>query len=244
MNTKQNILRRASFAGLVVTCASAALNAEEVEAEAGASEELVPYVVVATRTPLGLDRVSPSVSYVSADEMEQWQYRDLSGVLEQEAGMAVISSGAKGAQTSLFTRGTNSDHTAFFLDGRRLNTGFGNQYGLERLSLNNLSSVQIQKGASSVNYGSSGIGGVVDLRSRSAFDVEGNSSILSGETGSHNYTAGAFASAFSEGSLGVSVSGSALTTENDRKNDDYEYEGVNSRVDYLLTDYLSLEFLG
>ena len=88
MNTKQNILRRASFAGLAVTCASASLYAEEVEAEAGASEELVPYVVVATRTPLGLDRVSPSVSYVSADEIEQWQYRDLSGVLEHSGSVS------------------------------------------------------------------------------------------------------------------------------------------------------------
>ena len=244
MHKPTNTLRRASALGLALTCVSVSLSAEAIESDAATNQELLPYVVVATRTPLGLDRVSPSVSYISAEEMKLWQGRALSDVLTQEAGMVVVSSGAKGAQTSLFTRGTNSDHTAFFLDGRRLNSGFGNQYGLERLPLDNLISVQIQKGASSVNYGSSGIGGVVDLRSRSAFDVDGNTATLSGEAGSNDYAGGAFSTAFSEERLGVSVSGSALTTENERKNDDYKYEGVSSRIDYLLTDTLSLEFVG
>ena len=244
MNTKQNILRRASFAGLAVTCASASLYAEEFEAEAGASEELVPYVVVATRTPLGLDRVSPSVSYIGSDEIEFWQDRSLKDVLSREAGMVVVSSGAKGAQTSLFTRGTNSDHTAFFVDGRRLNTGFGNQYNLERLSVSNLGSVQIQKGASSVNYGSSGIGGVVDLRSLSAFDLAESTSSLGGEFGSHDYIAGSASTAFIQDRLGVTVSGTAMDTDNDRDNDHYRSQTVSSRVDYLLTDELSLEFVG
>ena len=99
--------------------------------EASATEpvyELQEYVVVATRTPLGLDRVSPSVSYISLEEMELWQDLQLTDVLEREAGMTVIQSGAKGGQTSLFNRGTESNHTAFFIDGRRLNSGFGNQF--------------------------------------------------------------------------------------------------------------------
>ncbi len=246
MNKQTNTLRRASLLGLAITCATTSLVAEEIEADAAAaaSEELVPYVVVATRTPLGLDRVSPSVSYIGGEEIEFWQDRSLTDVLLREAGMVVVASGAKGAQTSLFTRGTNSDHTAFFLDGRRLNAGFGNQYNLENLSVSNLSSVQIQKGASSVNYGSSGIGGVVDLRSRSAFDSDGANSSVGAEFGSNDYMGGSANTSFTQGDLGVTVSGSAIDTDNERKNDHYRHETVSSRVDYLLTETLSLEFVG
>jgi vitamin B12 transporter len=245
MNKQTNTLRRASLLSLAITCATTSLVAEEIEADAAAaSEELVPYVVVATRTPLGLDRVSPSVSYIGGEEIEFWQDRSLTDVLLREAGMVVVASGAKGAQTSLFTRGTNSDHTAFFLDGRRLNAGFGNQYNLENLSVSNLSSVQIQKGASSVNYGSSGIGGVVDLRSRSAFDSDGANSSVGAEFGSNDYIGGSANTSFTQGDLGVTVSGSAIDTDNERKNDHYRHETVSSRVDYLLTDTLSLEFVG
>ena len=48
--------------------------------------ELQDFVVVATRTPLGLDRVSPSVSYISMEEMEIWQDAHLTDLLEREAG--------------------------------------------------------------------------------------------------------------------------------------------------------------
>ena len=121
--------------------------------------KLQDYVVVATRTPLSLDRVSPSVSYVSSKEMEFWQDTQLTDVLQRESGMTVIQSGAKGGQTSLFNRGTESNHTAFFIDGRRLNSGFGNQFDLENLQVSGLQSVQVLKGAASVQYGSSNIGG-------------------------------------------------------------------------------------
>jgi len=244
MHETTNTIRLASVLGLALTCATSALRAEAITTDDAASQELLPYVVVATRTPIELDRVSPSVSYVSAAEMEFWQDRRVVDVLSREAGMVVVSSGAKGAQTSLFTRGTNSDHTAFFLDGRRLNAGFGNQYNLERLSVSNLSSVQIQKGASSVNYGSSGIGGVVDLRSRSAFDSDENTSTVGAEFGSHDYIAGSASTSFTQGDLGVSVTGSAMDTDNDRKNDNYSNEAVSSRVDYLLTDTQSIEVVG
>lgn len=244
MHEPTNTIRLASVLGLALTCATSALRAEAMTIDDAASQELLPYVVVATRTPLELDRVSPSVSYIGSEEMELWQDRSLTDVLSREAGMVVVLSGAKGAQTSLFTRGTNSDHTAFFLDGRRLNAGFGNQYALERLSVKNLSSVQIQKGASSVNYGSSGIGGVVDLRSRSAFDLTEATSSVGAEFGSHDYMAGSASTAFTQDRLGVTVSGTAMDTDNDRDNDHYRSQTVNSRVDYLLTDTLSLEFVG
>ena len=244
MHKPTNTLRRASALGLALTCVSVSLPAEAIEPDAATTQELLPYVVVATRTPLGLDRVSPSVSYIGSEEIELWQDRSLTDVLSRETGMVVGTSGAKGAQTSLFTRGTNSDHTAFFLDGRRLNSGFGNQYALERLSVENLSSVQIQKGASSVNYGSSGIGGVVDLRSRSAFDLTENTSSVGAEFGSHDYVAGSASTAFTQDRLGVTVSGTALDTDNDRDNDHYRSQAVSSRVDYLLTDTLSLELVG
>ncbi|MGK0177091.1 MAG: vitamin B12 transporter, partial [Lentimonas sp.] len=122
--------------------------------------ELPPYVAVVTRTPLPLDKVSPSVSYISEAEMIQNQDRSIVDVLARQPGVIINTSGTKGGLSSLFMRGTNSDHTGFFLDGRRLNPGFSNQFDLEFLSIDNLSSVEVQRGASSVNYGSAGIGGV------------------------------------------------------------------------------------
>ena len=244
MNKQTNILRRVSVIGLAVTCASAPLHAEEVEAEADANEELVPYVVVATRTPLGLDRVSPSVSYVSADEIEEWQDQSLVDTLTRQTGLVMKSYAGDGSGTSMFIRGTESDHTGFFLDGRRLNPGFGNQYDLTSLSTNNLSSVQVQRGASSVNYGSSGIGGVVALETASTLGADGYSATASAETGTHNYARGVVGATVSSEAWGVSVGASKISTDNDRPNNDYENDSVTSRFDFKLADNLFFETIG
>jgi|GEM_PF-203585 len=223
-----------------------------VPAMVGAAEGIAPepvaalptYVVVATRTPLSLDRVSPSVDYIGAEEMAFWQDRNLVDTLNRKTGLAVVTAGGFGAQTSLFTRGTESNHTAFFVDGRRLNPGLGNQYALEYLNLGNLSSVQIQRGASSVNYGSSGIGGVVDLRTSSGLDQTNLAGSLSAEGGSNNYKRGSFAARYGSDQFGLSLSASALSTDNERDNDEFESEFMNGRFDYMLTDVLSFELIG
>ena len=117
--------------------------------------ELDPYVVVATRTPLSPLRVSPSIAYIGSEEMVLWQDSSLVDVLERQAGINLKVNGSIGSVSSMFIRGTNSDNSAIFLDGRRLNAAFSGQYDLESLSLNNIDSVQLMKGGSTVNYGGS-----------------------------------------------------------------------------------------
>ena len=214
------------------------------ETSSAAIDTLPTYVVVATRTPLILDRVSPSVDYISREDIILWQDRSLADVLSRQAGMIIIPSGTGGSLTSVFTRGTNSNHTSFFLDGRRLNPGFSNQFGIDVLGTSNLDSIQIQRGASSVNYGSNGIGGAIDLLTRSGLDINSSETTLEVEFGSNNYSRGAFDTVFSEDDLGVSLSGSLTEANNERPDDGYKSKSFTSRVDYSLSDNLTFELLG
>ena len=206
--------------------------------------ELAPTVVVVTRTPVAIDEVSPSVAYISSDEMEVHQDRRLVDVLKRQPGVVLNTSGASGSLTSLFLRGTNSDHTGFFLDGRRLNSGFGNQYNLEFLALDNLASAQVLRGASSVNYGSSGIGGVVNLETRSDLGASVSDAFIEAEIGSNESRRGAFSASFAEDSWAFSIGASAFSTDNERPNDEFEGLSLNTRFDYQLTDTLTFELLG
>lgn len=246
MNRQNDYYSFATYLSLAATVFATPLTADvasSTDREMMLDGELAPYVVVTTRTPLGLDRVSPSVDYISAEELELWQARDLVDVLDKSPGMVMIESGGVGSQASLFTRGTESNHTAFFLDGRRLSTGFGNQYDLENLSIGNLNNVQIQRGASSVNYGSSGIGGVVDAQMQSALDVASPAGSIEGEFGSNGYRRGAFTASVAGEQIGISLSGSTVSTDNERNNDAYASESLTSRVDYEINDAWSMELI-
>ncbi|NBB80744.1 MAG: TonB-dependent receptor [Verrucomicrobia bacterium] len=206
-------------------------------------ETLPTYVVVSTRTPLSPDRVSPSINYISVDEMDQWQDRRVMDALSRQTGLALSQNGATGSVGSLFIRGTESRHTAILLDGRRLNPGLANLFSLEHLTVDNLNSIQVQRGASSVQYGSSGIGGVIDLRTRSGFD-SAKQGHLEGEYGSHSSKRGAASFTHAEAKWALSFEASALSTENERENDTYERLSITQKFDYKLNNTLSLELIG
>lgn len=206
--------------------------------------ELPTYVVVSTRTPLSMDRVSPSVSYISEEEMAFWQDRSLIDSLGRIPGVAFWSSGSPGSLTSLSIRGSESNHTSFFLDGRRLNPGVGNQFDLESLSSHNLSSVQVQSGASSVNYGASGIGGSVALQSQDTLSADGFSGNVRAELGSNDYRSGSVKALYADEDWGLSLGATALSTDNERTNDDFERETAQLRFDYKLVENLAFELVG
>lgn len=226
----------ASLAPMIAT-ADDVSNSESIDT-------LPTYLVVSTRTPLDLDRVSPSVDYVSKEVMEFWQDRSLVDSLTRVPGVVFWSNGTAGSLSSLSIRGSESNHTSFFLDGRRLNPGFGNQFYLESLNMDNLDSLQIQRGASSVNYGSSGIGGAVALESRSTLEDDGFSGSLEAEAGSNQHRHASVSTRYSEEKWGFSVGASALGTDNERANDDFERDSVQGRFDFQIAHAWTLEFIG
>ncbi len=205
----------------------------------GAVHTLSNYIVVATKTPLPQAKVSPSVSLLTTKEIEERQYRDLADLLRTLPGIAVTSSGQSGAVTSLFSRGTNSDHTVFYLNGRKLNPGFSGNYNLAQLGLNNVESVQIMRGASSTLYGPEGIGGVVAIvGSRGSSTPELDFRAEAGSFGTIRLRAGASA-AFDrlDTSLGVSY----YETDNDEPNSDYRQFNLQSHLGWKLNKSLELD---
>ena len=54
----------------------------------------------------------------------------------------------------------------FYMKEEKLNGGFSGTYNLGQFSLNGVSSIEVLRGSSSVQYGAQGIGGAVMLRSQ------------------------------------------------------------------------------
>ena len=146
-----------------------------VHAYAQGDAELEPMVVVETRSPVPLSEASPWVTRISGDDLEHRQIYNLSDALRSVPGMAVVRAGQMGSQTSLFSRGGESNHVAFLYEGRKLNGGFSGLYNLGNLSLFNSSSVEVLRGASSSLHGANAMGGTVYMRS-SLPSVDGHES--------------------------------------------------------------------
>ncbi len=262
-------LRAAAVASLIAPFAGAVALADEslpatpknespVPAKNAAGSEksekatqLDPVVVVASRTPEKLSEVSPSVSYIGIKELIPAGKFTLADVLREEQGVYTSSNGAPGSLTSIFTRGTNSSMTQVTLDGRRLNSGMSN-FNASTLLTDNLSSVQMMRGASSTLYGANAMGGVIDLRSIDPFELDKPMASASGEGGSYGYWRTGFELAgtqnqFSDSAgpnsgntgFGFSVGGSWTQTDNKRPNNDYRMANIMPRADYRVSENLS-----
>ena len=156
-------------------------------------------------------------------------------------GTAIVQNGHKGALSSLFTRGTESNHTAIFLNGRRLPAGTMGQYDLSSLGLENLGSVEFVRGPSSSLYGADAMGGVVDLRSREALMNQRESS-FSFEYGSFDSLLGKYELLAGDQDMSLSAGLSSFSTKNDRPNSDFERFALNSYLKYQLSSYLYADF--
>ena len=141
------------------------------------------YVVSSSRFEQKLSELSPSILLYNTDDIKSGQYKNLSEIINNSSGLFAVPNGGVGAATSLFTRGSESGHTAIIMNGRKLPSGFSNQYELGQLSLANLQSVEIIKGDSTILYGGA-LSGLVNLRSNNKVE---NGERLVLETGSNRF---------------------------------------------------------
>ena len=91
---------------------------------------------------------------------------DVSELLQHQAGLEIARNGGPGQTTSLFTRGTESNHTVVLIDGVRVNPGTIGGAALQNIAPESLERIEIVKGPRSALYGTDAIGGVVQLFTR------------------------------------------------------------------------------
>jgi vitamin B12 transporter len=133
-----------------------------------AQDELEETVITATRTAVPLDAVAAPVIVITRNDIERSLAGDVSELLQGHAGLEISRNGGPGQTTSLFTRGTDSNHTVVLVDGVRINPGTIGGAALQNIAPESIERIEVVKGPRSSLYGTDAIGGVVQLFTRGA----------------------------------------------------------------------------
>ena len=123
-------------------------------------------VVTATRSEIPLREAIVPVTVISREQIELSLAADLAELLRFEAGLEIGRSGGPGQSTSIFIRGTESNHTLVLVDGVRINPGTIGGAALQNINPEIIERVEIIKGARSALYGTEAIGGVINIITR------------------------------------------------------------------------------
>jgi hypothetical protein len=146
-------------AALAFSCAASA------GAQTTPPAQLDPVVTTATRTATAPQSIGSVVDLLSGAELARRQANTLAQALGAVAGAPHFASGASGAISSLFLRGSNSNQTLFLVDGLRLNDpNTDYMVFLGGACVGACDSLEIGHGPQSTLYGGEAVGGVVSLR--------------------------------------------------------------------------------
>lgn len=144
--------------------------------------QLDTVVVSATRVERNLNDAPIRTEVVSRYELDQTHARSLKEALENVPGLQLREiHGKSGFEASM--QGMSSDQLLILIDGMPLAASTGSSVDLSQFSTLDIERIEIIKGAASAQYGSSAMGGVINIITRQAG---------AGLRGSLRYDAGTF----------------------------------------------------
>ena len=126
----------------------------------------VPCIVI-SKTPntseyseIGINKI-----VISKEQINNLGVTDINDVLKNIPGLDIFQSGAKGQTTSLFMRGSESNHTLVMINGIAINdqsvTDGLHDFGQDFIQ--NIQAIEIYKGSSGAHFGPSAIAGAINL---------------------------------------------------------------------------------
>lgn len=185
---------------LATACAlalPALVHAQSTGASPADATDLDQILVTATRTAITADAALAAVEVIDRAAIERSQARSLPDLLRGRAGISMANQGGAGKLTTLFLRGSESDHVLVIVDGVRIGSSTSGLASFQDLPIALIERVEIVRGPRSSLYGSEAIGGVIQVFTRRASTGDGRARIApraSATVGSHG---------LSEGSVGL-----------------------------------------
>jgi vitamin B12 transporter len=133
--------------------------------QAGAAGKEQTIVVSPTATATPVDQIASSVRVITAKDMERDQRRTVPDALATVPGLNMVQSGGPGGQTSIFIRGTNSNHTKILIDGIDVSdpSNPNRSFDLGQLLTADIQQIEVLRGPQSGLYGADALGGVISI---------------------------------------------------------------------------------
>lgn len=145
-------------------------------------------VVTASRYEQSQDDIIPSITVIDREDILNLQAINILDVLALQQGIDVARNGGNGTATSVFMRGTNSNHTLVLIDGMRVSSSFTGSFAWEHLPISQIERIEIVRGTRVSYYGSDAIGGVINIITRKQQNLYAR--YTGGSFGTHNFDVG------------------------------------------------------
>jgi len=119
--------------------------------------------VTATGSETPEEEVPLPVTVIDRNEIDDAQEESLADLLRRVPGLTVVRGGDEGGVVSIFSRGSESDHTLALFDGVRLTSPYFAGYDWGLLPSAGIARIEVARGPFSALWGADAIGGVINV---------------------------------------------------------------------------------
>lgn len=217
---------------------------------------LSPVVVGATRVPTPEDQLGSTVTIITADEIAKKQQRTLPDVLQSVPGLNIVQTGGPGGTSTVFMRGTNSNHTKVFIDGIDVgdpSTPSG-AFDFAHLTTADIDRIEVLRGPQSGLHGADAVGGVINIITKTgkgpaifsgaaevgSFSTFNQDASVSGSKNRFNYS---FSATHLHSEQTPVTPDSVLPAGQKRVNDGYDNKTYATKLGGQVSDNLDLGFI-
>ena len=211
------------------------------------NETQIEEITIASKTKQQLYKTGKNVQLITGKDLEKYKGQDLPNVLNQLAGFQISGNQNNNQEPkSLKIRGGKSANVLILIDGIPLKDVTGNDYvvsDLRLIALENIESLEILNGASSVLYGSNATVSVINITTKKSstkkiegllgaragsFSTFAQNALVKGKVDQFNYQV----SGFNEKSQGLSSA-----EGEDFEKDGFEKQNINANFGYTIENF-------
>jgi vitamin B12 transporter len=246
MNIKQTNFFKKSLLSLAVAGAMSTSFIASADTDS-AVEDIEVLTVTATRSSLNIDDALTSQVVITRADIELANPISILDLLSSVPSIDVASNGGKGQNSSVFMRGTNSDHTLVLIDGIRVSSATSGGTSFSTISPEMIERIEIVQGPRAALWGSDAIGGVIQIFTRQLADGEFFAGASFGTDSYKKYKAGVGIS-HGDGQTSITVSkeqsdGFDVREGSEIDDDGYDFTSVAIRGQQKVSEDFSLEWL-
>ena len=203
-------------------------------------------ISVVSKIPKSANTVISSADKIDKTFLRNSQSKDLTSLLRESLALDTSSNGGIGQLSSVFLRGTNSNHMLVKVNGVKINPSTAGGASIYNLDTDLINSVEIGYGPLSSVHGSEAVGGVMNISTK-PIERESNYKIgIQGGPDNYQKELLSFNYGFSE-NIFASFSGSRTKTDgfpalsNSQLDRAYDNYTVISSMDFSMNDF-NLDF--
>jgi vitamin B12 transporter len=180
-------------------------------------------------------RLAASVDVIEREEILARQATTVAELLRTVPGLTMMRSGSPGKVTSLFSRGTESDHTLALWNGIELNNPFFGGFDWAFLPTDGVSRIEIVRGPFSAIHGSDALGGVIQV-----LTGERSGGSVRVEAGEKGYSRVGLDAGLNTGSVQIDVAASLRRGDGEVENDFFDSEELAMSARWSASESLTV----